>query len=232
MSKYTRNRPPFGEQSRRRRNRKYIGVKNRIRHTAPILGGRFTTHDYLHGGNGWMDALFLGRKAPAFYCLALQTTWHAYKEAVFKRASRLFEERFPEAASPYACVWDRKTRLYQPHGNDAHHYPELVGMTRSAWEARQSRLIANSGEVQVHEEWKLLRNYTHGIGLHASIDAPFLTIDAINIFITRFLRTEADFRDPTPRSYRYEQIPSWGMEMSTLIDYTDSRPISEVDDQA
>ncbi|MCW5620261.1 MAG: hypothetical protein KIS79_04045 [Burkholderiales bacterium] len=117
MSKYTRNRAPFGEQSRRRRNREYIGVKNRIRHTAPILGGRFTTHDYLHGENGWMDA-------------------------------------------------------------------------------------------------------------------PFLTIDAINIFITRFLRTEAGFRDPTPRSYRHEQIPFWGMEMSTLIDYTDSQPISEVDDQA
>ncbi|MBK7050067.1 MAG: hypothetical protein KBF98_13790 [Rhodoferax sp.] len=49
---------PFGEQSRHYRKNAYIEIKNLIRRDAPVLGGLFTTHDYMHGKNGWIDGFF------------------------------------------------------------------------------------------------------------------------------------------------------------------------------
>jgi hypothetical protein len=82
----------------------------------------------------------------------------------------------------------------------------------------QCQAITNSGEVQVFERWTLHRNYHRGIGLHATIDVPYLTIDAVNAFIDRFLKEEANFRDPTPRTYRYDQIAHWGIEANAVIE--------------
>lgn len=56
-----RKRKAWLEKPRRQRKRDYIGIKNNIRRSAPVLGGRFYTHDYLHGENGWADIYFLSR---------------------------------------------------------------------------------------------------------------------------------------------------------------------------
>ncbi|MFM8899601.1 MAG: hypothetical protein ACKOF9_06585 [Burkholderiales bacterium] len=73
---------PFGAQSRYRRRAAFISVKNDIRRHAGILGGLFSTHDYLHGKNGWIDCMFIGRTPPVFYNCVLETTRNAYKEQV------------------------------------------------------------------------------------------------------------------------------------------------------
>lgn len=62
----------------------------------------------------------------------------------------------------------------------------------------------------------LHRDYAYGVGLHATIDAPFLTIDAVNAFIDRFMKLEADYRDPEPRSYQHDEISHWGLESNAL----------------
>ena len=82
---------PFGRRSRRRRNAAYIAVKNRIRRATPILGGKFFTDDYMHGTNHWLDAYFLGPKAPLVYNLTIETTACAYKEAVVSGWDRSYE---------------------------------------------------------------------------------------------------------------------------------------------
>lgn len=217
---HRRKTQPFGQMSRRRQREAYIRVSNQIRRAAPILGGKFTTHDYLHGQNGWIDAYFLGRKAPIFFNLTLATTRHAYKEAVWDKAWEqsyaLAPEREPSILD--RAVKDPKTGYFVTPARAPSHYSELDDLTRIEWVQRQLPTIADAGTIQVFEEWSLHRDYGYGVGLHATIDAPFLTIDAINAFIERFMKLEAECRDPLPRSYRHDEISHWGLESNALID--------------
>ncbi len=82
----------FVDLSRHRQKDQFIRARNRIRRAAPVLGGRFYTHDYLHGANGWADVLFLSPRPPLFYNATLRTTRYAYREEVeelAREASRL-----------------------------------------------------------------------------------------------------------------------------------------------
>ena len=211
---------PFGQMPRRLQRGVYIHVSNRIRRAAPILGGKFTTRDYLHGQNGWIDACFLGLKAPVFYNLTLETTRYAYKEAVreqaWERSYTLAAEREPSILD--RAVKDPKTGNYVTAPREPCHYPELDNLTRIDWVQMQLATIADARTIQVFEAWSLHRDYAYGIGLHATIDVPFLTIDAVNVFIDCFMKLVADFRDPVPRSYGHEEIAHWGLESNALID--------------
>ena len=224
MNRRARSRTPFELQPRRRQKAAYIEVKNRIRRAASVLGGKFVTHDYMNGKNGWLDAFFLGRKAPVFYNLTIDTTACAYKEAVWYRSWELSHELAPDREPPFLgrAVRDPKTGLYQVPPREPLRYPELDGMARFEWVESQQRVIADSGEIQVFEEWTLHRDYAYGIGLHATIDAPFLTIAVVNCFVDRFLAMESDYRNLMPRSYQYEQIEYWGLETNAVAQPWDS----------
>lgn len=219
-SRSTQNRTPFELQPRRQQKAAYIDVKNRIRRAASILGGKFVTHDYLHGKNGWLDACFLGRKAPVFYNLTIETTTYAYKEAVWHRSWDLSHELAPDREPQFfeRAVRDPETGLYEVLPREPLRYPELDGMTRFEWVEVQQKAIADSGEIQVFEEWTLHRDYACGIGLHATIDVPYLTIETVNRLVDRFLALESDYRDLVPRSYRYDEIPHWGLETNAVIE--------------
>lgn len=195
-------------------------ILNRIKRAAPVLGEKFTTHTYMHGENGWIDAYFLGTKPPISYSLALQTTICEYKELVRSRAWELSYELAPERELPLVdrAEKDPKTGHYVNRLCEPYRYPELGNMTRLQWSESQHQNIADSGEIQVFEKWTLHHDYHHGVGLHATIDVPVLTIEAVNAFIDRFLMTEANFLDPTPHTYRYEQVSYWGLDSNALIE--------------
>ena len=217
--RYT-TRTPFHELSRRNRKSAYMRILNRIKRAAPVLGGKFTTHDCIHGQNGWIDANFLGTTPPVSYSLVLQTTICKYKELVRNRAWELSYDLAPERELPLfdGAVKDPKAENYVSLCRDPHRYPELENMTRLQWCQAQHQKIADSSEIQVFEKWTLHHDYHHGIGLHATIDVPVLTIEAVNAFIDRFLMTETDFLDPTPHTYRYEQVSYWGLDSNALIE--------------
>jgi hypothetical protein len=219
VKRYT-TRTPFIELSRRSQKRAFMSVKNRIKRAAPVLGGKFTTHAYMHGENGWIDAHFLGTKPPVSYSLALQTTIFEYKELVRNRAWELSYELAPERELPLfdRAEKDPKTGNYVSRLREPYRYPDLENMTRLQWSEAQHQKIADSGDIQVFEKWTLHDDYHHGIGLHATIDVPALTIEAVNAFIDRFLMTEANFLDPTPHTYRYEQVSYWGLDSNALIE--------------
>ena len=100
---------------------------------------------------------------------------------------------------------DPKTGHYVYCRREPYQYPELGNMTRWQWSEAQHQQIADSGGIQVFEKWNLHHDYHHGIGLHATIDVPILTIEAVNAFIDRFLMTEANFLDPTSLTFRFSQ---------------------------
>lgn len=214
-----RRKKPFGLQPRRRQKLAFIDVKNRICRAAPILGGKFTTHDYMHGENGWIDACFLGHKAPVFYNLSIQTAIYAYREAVqdvaWDRSYVLAPEREPLFEN---AVVDPKTGNRSYSRREPVEYPELGGMTRFDWINAQLPAIADSGEVSVFEDWSIHRDYVWGVGLHVTLDVPAITIPVMNDFIDRFLATESDYRDPSPGSWRYDQVAHWGLESNAIVE--------------
>ena len=195
-------------------------IQNRIQRAAPVLGGKFTTHTYMHGNNGWIDAHFLGTKQPIFYCLMLQTTLSEYTELVRSRAWELSDELAPQWDLPLfdGAVKDPTTGHYVSRRREPVRYPELENMTRLEWCEVQHQKIADSGNIHVFEKWTFHHEYHDGIGLHATLDVPVLTIEAVNAFIDRFLMTEANFLDPTPHTYRYEQVLHWGLDANALME--------------
>jgi hypothetical protein len=220
MAKRYTTRTLFQERSRQNQKRAYMRIRSRIQRAAPVLGGKFTTHTYMHGNNGWIDAHFLGTKPPVFYSMALQTTLCEYKELVRTRAWERSDELAPERDLPLfdGAVKDSKTGHYVSRRREPVRYPELENMTRLDWCEAQHQKIADSGDIHVFEQWTLHHEYHDGIGLHATINVPVLTIEAVNAFIDRFLTTEANFLDPIPHSYRYEQVSYWGLDANALIE--------------
>ena len=202
----------FLERPRRWRNKAYIAVKNRIRRDAPTLGGHFTTHHDMCAENSWIDAFFLGLHSPVFYNLALDTTRGAYEDAVWDQA---WEESYARAEDLEPSLFDRLVKdpatghLTIP-ARESICYRQLDGMKRVDWVASQLPRIADSKVINVQEEWHLQYDYTYGIGLHATIDEPHLTIDTVNAFIRKFLVTQADYQSMMPLSYKYEEIKHWG----------------------
>ncbi|MDT8990580.1 hypothetical protein RQP54_06840 [Curvibacter sp. APW13] len=214
-------RPPFNRRTRQAQKRAYWQLLGKIRRVAPVLGGRFYTRHYMHGENGWADVFFLGNRKPIYYNLCIQTASYAYKELVSSRAWELSYELAPldlDLSISERTAKDPVSGLYVTSPREPYRYPELNDMTRYEWAQAENQRIADSLEIQVFEHWTLRREYHSGIGLHATIDVPFVTIEAVNAFIERFLASEANFTGKTPRSFRFDEIPYWGLESNAICD--------------
>lgn len=216
-----RKRPvSFLRLAKHRQKEAYVRIRNLIRRAAPVLGGLFYTHDYLHGRNGWVDGYFLSPRPPVFYNFSLETTRHAYKEAAWdaawERSCVLAPDRAPELLKH--AVKDPKTGNYSVQQSQQTVHPELDGLTRVEWARNQLRVIADAKTIRVFEGWSLHREYVHGVGLHATIDVDYLTTETVNAFIARFLATEAGYRSTVALSYGYDDIPEWEIEANALLE--------------
>jgi hypothetical protein len=192
-----------------------------IRRASPVLGGSFYSHHYMHGENGWLDGYFLATKKPIFYNFAFQTVPYAYKEAVMHRAWNSFYELNLINKEPSIfkdSFKDPVSGLYVTPPREPVRYPELNGMTRIEWVQAQYQRIADSLEIQVFESWTLHHDYHQGVGLHATIDVPFLTVETVEQFIGRFLATETEFKGQSPRSFEFDQIDYWGLESNAICE--------------
>lgn len=215
MTKRGTKRTPFASLSRRNRKLKHNRMRNRILRAAPVLGGKFITHAYMHGENGWIDAHFLGKKQFVIYGLAIQTTRCEYKDLVSDRAWDRSFELVPDEV--FGLLNAQQAGGYISRLCEQIH-PELDNMTRGDWARKQEQAVADSGEIQVFERCTLHHDYHSCIGLRATIDVPFLTIDVVNDFIDRFLLTESAFTDPLPHTYRHDQIAHWGMDSNAVVE--------------
>lgn len=220
MARRRKRSVPFLKLAKHRQKEAYIRIRNLIRRAAPVLGGLFYTHDYLHGRNGWVDGYFLSARSTVFYNFALETTRHAYKEAVWdaawERSCTVAPDREPELLKH--AVKDPKTGNYSVQPSRRTVYPELDGLTRVEWVRNQLRAIADARTIRVFERWSLHPEYVHGVGLHAAIDVDYLTPESVNAFIARFLATEACYRSSVALSYGYDDIPEWGIEANALLE--------------
>lgn len=218
MDRYKLQTESFANRPRRSKKAAYISVKNDIRRAAPILGGKFTTPNYIHGDNSWLDLYFLGPQAPIFYNVSLSTTKYAYVQAVQKEA---MDRSYALVAETEPSWLDRSYKdpisghWITPAYEEPIH-PEFGGLTRYEWERSQFEDIANSGTIQVFQAWSLHHDYSVGIGLHATIDLPSLTIEHVNAFIEQFMKAPMAHRDSNPCSYRFDEIRNWGVESNAV----------------
>lgn len=216
--RYTK-RSHFNQLSRNNRKKSFMRIKSRIQRAVPVLGGKFITNCFMHGQNEWLDAHFIGTQPLATYSLSIQTVRSEYKELV---QDRVWDSSYELSPDRDFLLNDdlRKDPTTGEYINrrEPVRYAELDNMTRLDWAQAQYKKIADSGEIQVFEKWTLHHDYHNSIGLHATIDVPYLSIKAVNAFIDRFLITETNFLDTTPHTYRYEQLGHWGLNANALID--------------
>lgn len=178
---------PYHRRPRRDRKRVFIRVKNDIRRAAPVLGGRFYTPDYLHGENAWADVFFLAeRRNQCFFNATLSTARHELAEKAdmlaFERALELREYRSPR----FEAANDSGHRLMVPDPSESEPHAVFDGLTRREWVARERHRIIAEGEVTVREHIELDHGYAAGIGVHAVLDVPAITVAVIEGFIDRF----------------------------------------------
>lgn len=207
--------------TRRKRHREYLHAVGLIRRAAPTLGGLFYTNDYLHGQNGWLNLYFLGQNK-VVYSAALQTTRYAYKEAVGDLAWDEAEKLVPfDWFKKHDFVKDAATGLYVMQQEREPQLAEFDGLTRLQFVQHRERPIADARIVKVFEAWTLHYDHRFGVGLHATIDVPFLTTEAVQDFILRFLAAgEKPYRNDRALSYSYDEIPYWGVESNQPGSYT------------
>lgn len=115
-------------------------------------------------------------------------------------------------------VKDPKTGLWVIHPKEPRCYTEFDGLSRYQWAEKHFPAIADEKSVEVVEQWTLHYDYSCGIGLHATIDVPYLTINAVNDFVIRFLEIGTDFRSARPLSYSHADIEYWGLESNAIIE--------------
>lgn len=209
---------------RRQRKAAFISVKNDIRRHTKFLGGLFTTYDYLHGKNGWIDCLFLSKKPQIFYNCVIDTTTHMFKESVWELA---YERSYALVPETNLSLFDQATKdpisgrwKFTPTAEKQ--FYAFGGLTRSEWVNENIRIIANKKIIQVNETVSLHHDYKFGIGLHATLDVPYLTIETVSTFIERFLLTETEYRISKPIIYCYDEIENWHIESNLIADFVTS----------
>ncbi len=218
MKRRRKKHTPFVELARHRQKDQFIGVRNKIRRAAPVLGGLFYTHDYMHGQNGWLDGYFLG-PVPVFYNFALETAIHHFKEECMDLAWDEAEALVPHRFNLFDdAKKDPATGLYVCKPREPEVHPEFDGMTRIAWVVKRAGEIASEGKVSVFEEVTLHRDYRHGIGLHGTINVPFLTVDAVNEFIARFLEKGDGWRGEAALEFSAADVGHWGLESNAIVE--------------
>jgi hypothetical protein len=176
----------------------------------PTVGGLFSTDIYIDSSTAWIDIWFLSKRKPlVMYNVTLETTLQAYRDAIrnaaFDATYDMNNESQMQELDMEVISRDPKNGTVTARFPKPKPRPEFGGLTSKQWHDKQEKRIANSGEICVYEHWTLHRNYHVGIGLHATIHEPLLTIEVINRFVEWFLQTEAEYLGTQPFQFSYEQ---------------------------
>src|SRR6185437_7378829 len=199
-----RDRKPkaFLARSAAARKKIYIRMKNRLRRSAPVLGGLFHTRDYMPLGIRWMSFGFIGKRSRVVYICSLRTAAYAYKGAVEDAALDEAEALAPREPWPTRLTPATIEELFARREPT---FPQLDGLTRLEWSRREERRIAESGKISVREYVKVDRKGRHGISVDAVIDVPLLTIEVVNDFIRKFLETEEPSVGTKELTFSYDE---------------------------
>lgn len=185
MTFHRRNGKPWIGLSLSRRRRDWIGMSNRLRDESEFLGGLFSTHDVIGEHTAWIDFYFLSRKHKGvFYNGVLDTAKYRYSEMADSQAwdeaelllksPPLFEGAYKDAKGN--TVIPPRSEPTEPFG----------GLSRFDWVRRRAGEIADARTLSVREAVEIDPSYRFGLGLHACLDIPAITIESVEDFIRDF----------------------------------------------
>lgn len=210
---------PYLQRSRAAKKAAYIRLANRIRRSDAALGGRFYTRHYLHGQNNWLDLYFMGDRYPVYYNVFMQTTRCAYAEqvlhAAYGQADSLVADKEDWLSG---TAKDPETGLFVTPAREPKRFPELGGLSKLEWVQEQLHVLADARTIHVHEHWDLRKDYSWGIGLHVTLDVPYITMEVVNGFIERFLRSSQSYASDQQLTYRYSEIEHWGVDANQIAE--------------
>lgn len=162
----------------------------------------FHSHDILTDGVSWCDVDFLGRDKFTFWNATLETT--AYSRHA-KIDSAAFNQAY-DALTPEEHALRPKWTFKPVAGKPG--FSEIVFGKEPAFEKfegrtfqEQVRHLEGVLDFPVFESIEVDRSYRFGIGLHATIDAPLLTVEIIESFVDMFVEQD--------RENIYEHGASW-----------------------
>lgn len=175
------------ERPRRWRKRAYMRLRRDIQQAAPQLGGLWYTDDYVHGENSWVDVYFIDPSTRTIYNATLDTlAYRAYEAAQGMALSEASDREPPQDL--LSCFvrepGSRYARMVLPPDPPRQAFD---GLSRRDWMKQRVAQLLDSGQVPVHPETTLHRNYGYGIGVHATLDVPGLSVPVITDWVRAFL---------------------------------------------
>jgi len=175
-------------------------MKHRIK-KGPYPG--FHTHDEMDDKQSWADICFLGRDKFTFWNATLVSPADAREEILSTRAWEVTEAIVP------LPLWEKGVKFSDWLNRPRETYPEFDGRTHGEqinhlvkeWKSDQSLGL-------VHLNAQIDYKYQFGIGLYGVVDAPYVTVEAVDQFIEKF-------RDLGEVGF-YEDVPvSWELMSAT-----------------
>lgn len=200
MARFRHHKPrtPWAQRPRRQRKSALIRLKNDIRANAKWLGGLFMTRDVING-NDWADVYFLSADGKDFYNATLETARCAYAERLMDAGFEYAESLAPMPDFAFGPV-DPATGCVELLPEPPN--PAFGGKNRYEVAKDKAAELASQGACPVFETIEIDRTYRYGIGLHATIDTPELTIESVSSFIESFLASgESPFTGTRPITF-------------------------------
>jgi hypothetical protein len=121
------------------------------------------------------------------------------------------------------CLLDSESGLWTSDIEPDRPEAQFDGLSRYDWVQAEEVRIANAGSIVVHEQINLRYDFACGIGLDATINVPYLTVETINTFIAQFLSQsvgshEKHCSSSEPLSFAHNQIERWGIESNAIVE--------------
>lgn len=198
----------FLERSKKRQKRAWWKLKQEAGDNL------FTSEHYPEDKMGWED-IYIPDKKPRIYNCALQTCIYEYKEEVSHQA---WEKANELTGRDWLSGRDWLTKINRP-------------LPEGYWECvkEQEKIIANSGDITVQERLTLHYDYRYGIGVHASLNIPYLNKGTIDQFIIDWHPRKPFLREER-LSWGYDEIEYWGCEIRSIV--TGPWAMPEVEDES
>lgn len=202
------------------RKRAYMRLRRNIRQATPQLGGLWYTNDYVHGHNSWVDVYFVDS--------ATRTIYNATLETLASRAGELAQARaYDEAAErePPPDLFSCFVRVAGTRSSQLVFPPDppraaFDGLTRSDWVKQRAAALLDAGQIAVCPETTLHRNYNYGIGVHATLHVPGLSVAIISDWVREFLANPVAWRGE-PVLLRAADLPPPGYASNALCEPAD-----------
>jgi len=171
---------PFLQQSRRKRKHAFITVKNNNQRYKNILGGSFYTYDYINSSTQWADFCFLGKTNVIYNAVISTVNGDLYGQLFDVVTEEEFAHLF--RVTRQDIVGDVQCNISTTSLSSELELQE----DRHKWFVENFDELLARVEHRVTVETSIHYDYSFGIGVHARVDAPNITIQLIQDFITNF----------------------------------------------